>query len=303
MRAGIFKSELGRYFSRTVMEDESVLAYAKYVARNNAAGALVTAATIQVQANSLLFTVNGAAEVVIGTYTGNSGADNEIVYADANIASILRLVETINGYGAGMVAAGTTFNRWRAAYGDFRPGFAIGAGDGVAAVAANALLGDHHPGLAIYGDGSNLAVPNIYSIGIPCGEFGTEKGAWPQFPDHFESDYTSTTTGVVTKMRHSAARRREEQPVSETGVIITSIHAGAVMTANDKRLRVYDKDNNLIWAYYLAALDQPPNQVLSEDNPIEGPPGSPLWVELDSVSNGGLTTDLPFTVSGYIRCA
>lgn len=291
------RASRGRYFSRTLMYDQSVICYAKYVAKLNAAGAQVTAATIQVAANQLLFTVNAAGEVVIGTYTGASGAANAIVFADANIASILRLVETINGYGVGMVAAGTTFNRWRAAYGDFRPGFVIGA-DAVVAAAANALLGEPQAGLAVLGDSNLLVVPDGYFVGVP--NVGTERGAFPVYPDHFDSDYTSTTAGVITYQRNSAARRREEQPISNVQTMITNIHCAAVMAANDKRIRVYDINDNLIWAYYLAALDQPPVNVLSEDQPIEGPMGSPLFVEMDSVSNGGFTTDLPMTVSGFI---
>jgi hypothetical protein len=283
------------------MEDESVIAYMKYVARQNAAGTDVTAATIQVQANSLLFTVNAAAETVIGTYTGNSGADNEIVYADANIATVQNLLNTVNGYGAGMVAAGTTFNRWRAGLGDLRPGFVLGAGDGVAAAAANALLGENHAGLQMLLDASNAAVANIYAVGIP--NVGTVRGEFPVYPDHFDSDYTSTTGGVVTRRRATQPARQEEHPTSEVQVLITNIHCAAVMTANDKRIRVYDINDNLIWAYYLAALNQPPTNVLSEDQPIEGPMGSPLFVELDSVSAGGLTTDLPMTVSGQILAA
>lgn len=294
------RASKGRYFSRTVMADQSAFCHAKYVARTNAVGALVTAATIQVAANQLLFTVNGAAEVVIGTYTGATGAANAIVFADGNISTILHLIETINGYGAGMEAAGTTFNRWKAALGDFRPGYAIGA-DAIVAGAANALLGEPHAGLTVLGDQNLLANPEGYFIGAP--NVGAERGAFPVYPDHFESDYTSTTLGVVQRRRSSAARRREEQPVSDVQTLITNIHAGAIMTGNDKRIRVYDVWNNLIWSYYLAATNQPPTNVLSEDQPIEGPMGSPLFVEIDSVSAGGLGTDLPMTVSGYILTA
>jgi len=292
----------GRYFSRTLMHDESVMCYAKYVARTNAAGALVTAATIAVAANQLTFAVNAAAEVVIGTYTGNSGGDDNIVFADANIATIRALLETINGYGAGMEAANTTFNRWRGNLGDFRPGFVIGA-DGIVAGAANALLGESHPGLGVLMDSTLCAVVDGYFIGVP--NVGTERGAYPSYPDHFDSDYISTTLGVVTRRRSSAVRRREEQPVSDVQTLITNIHAGWIVggAAADKRIRVYDVWDNLLWTYNLAALDQPPVNVLSEDQPIEGPMGSPLFVEVDSVSAGGLGTDLPMTVSGYVLSA
>lgn len=291
----------GRYFSRTLLHDQSVMCYAKYVARTNAAGALVTAATIQVAANQLTFAVNAAAEVVIGTYTGNTGGDDNIVFADANISTIHHLIETINGYGAGMeVPVDITFNRWKAALGDFRPGFAIGA-DGIVAGAANALLGEAHAGLTVLMDNALCVVPQGYFIGVP--NVGTERGAFPTYPDHFESDYTSTTLGVIRRRRSSAARRREEQPTSDVQTLITNIHAAVIMTNNDKRIRVYDVWDNLIWSYYLAALNQPPTNVLSEDQPIEGPMGSPLFVEIDSVSDGGIGTDLPMTVSGFVLSA
>jgi hypothetical protein len=286
------------YFSRSLNENESVLAYAKYVDRTNAAGALVTAAQIQVQANSLLFTVNGAAETLIGTYTGNSGADNEVVYADANIASIQNMIDTINGFGAGMVAAGTTFNRWRAGWGDFRPQYVIGAGDATAAAAANALLGYNHLGLAILADNSNHPTPTI-SVGIPL--VGAREGAGQRHPDHFESDYTSTVAGVVTRRRFSQVRREEEQPISETQVVIQGIATGATF-AGDTQITVYDRLGNIVFNYLLAALVTPPANVLSADNPIIGPMGSPLWVEINGTA-GGAITDGTTTVWGYVGVA
>jgi hypothetical protein len=285
-------------FSRIVSENESVLCYAKYVARNNAAGVAVTAAQITVQANSLLFTVNGANETVIGTYTGNSGADNEIVYADANIASIQNLLDTINGHGAGMVAAGTTFNRWRAGLGDFRPGYVIGAGDATAVAIANALLGVDNIGYPILADNSNHAVPTM-SIGIPL--VGARGGVDHVLPDHFESDYTSTTAGVVTRRRHTQPARQEEQPISQMQVVITGISSAAVW-ANDTYISVFDRWDNLVWGYDMNALIQPPANILGPDAPIFGPMGSPLFVELDG-TGGGAITDGPITVTGYIQVA
>lgn len=283
--------------------DEDVLCYAKYVARQNAAGVDVTAATIQVQANSLLFTVNGAAEVVIGTYTGNSGADNEIVYADANIASIQNLINTINGFGAGMVAAGTTFNRWRAGFGDFRPGFVIGAGDAIAAAAANALLGEDHIGLAVQADASNLAVANTRSV---CLGVEGARSAWPgRHPDHFESDYTSTVAGVVTKRRHTQAARLEDQHgVVDTMAVITDINVGCTSSVTTTgTITVYDIWDQIVWQYVHDATDAwsaSQEGIVDEQNPIFGPPGSPLFVEW---APGGTYADGPLQVRGYVGVA
>jgi hypothetical protein len=288
----------GKPFSRVVHADESVMAFAKYVARQNAAAVNVTAATMAVAANGLLFTVNAAAEVVIGTYTGSTAAANGINFVDANIANIRNLIDTINGLGAGMVAAGTTFNRWKAGLGDYRPGYVIGAGDGTVVAAANALLGEDHIGLPILADISNHAAANTMCVGIPL--IGTARGTGGLLPSHFESDYTSTTAGVVTRNRFSQARRQEEQPTSQTMVEITGIHMGAVFANGDQVITVYDINDNVVWAYNLLALLVPPAQVLSVDNPIVGPMGSPLFVE---VAGTGALTDGPLTVSGNIRVA
>lgn len=288
----------GKYFSRSVGDNQSVLCFAKYVARQNAAGVDVTAATIQRQANSLLFTVNAAAEVIIGTYDLNSGADNEIVYADANIASVRNLIDTINGLGAGMVAAETTFNRWKAGLGDYRPGYVIGAGDVLAVGAANALLGEDHIGFPILSQLTLHASPDLMAIGIPL--TGTARGTGVLLPDHFESDYRSTTAGVVTRNRFSQVRRQQEQPTSETQVYIENIHMGTAWNTT-RLIEVYDIWDNLVWTYNpgVAILEIPEN-VLSKDNPIEGPMGSPLFVE----SSGTDTyTTTPLTVRGRIRVA
>lgn len=290
---------LGKYFSRTLSADEGVIAYAKYVARHNAAGAEVTAATITRQANSLLFIVNAVNEVVIGTYTGNSGGDNEIVYADAPILSPQNLVDTINGYGAGMIAAGTTFNRWKASIGDYRPGYVIGAGDVTAVAAANALLGVDHDGLEIFADQSNHAVPDTISIAV--GGPTCARGTWEPLPDHFESDYTSTTAGVITQRRFSRARRLEEQHgVVQQQCFITDIYCGMTWNNNDAVITVYDQWDQVVWTYPLGAALFVPPETLNKDRPIEGPMGSPLFVE---IAGTGVFADGAVTVQGRVHVA
>ncbi len=288
----------GKYFSRSVGDNASVLCYAKYVARQNAAGVDVTAATIQQAANGLLFTVNAAGEVVIGTYTGSTAAANGINYVDANIASIRNLIDTINGLGAGMVAAGTEFLRWKAGLGDYRPGYVIGAGDGAIVAAANALLGEDHVGMALLTNITNHASVDLMSVGIPI--IGTARGTGPLLPNHFESDYKSTTAGVVTKNRFSQRRRQEEQPMSTTQVYIETIHMGASW-ATTRLIEVYDINDNLIWTYDPGvAILEVPGDVVGRDNPIVGPMGSPLFVEQSGT--GAFTVD-PLTVSGRIAVA
>lgn len=279
---------------RTVTDDQSVLAYAKFVGRTTAAGALVTAATLETQLNLIDLQVNGGAESDYGTYTGNSGADNQVVFVDANIATVQALVDALNGRVIGQPAG---LRRWRASLGDFRPGFAIGNGDGLAVAAANALLGLYHAGVQILADSSGLAVANTMSASI--GGPTTIGGTGPQVPDNFESGYTSTVAGVVTPVRE--ARRKAEStvtPLSQT--IITAIHFGAVYASNAKVISVFDINNTLIFQYAMGAAVDIPANVLSEDNPIEGPPGSPLFVE--AVGSGALT-DGALSIHGWVRVA
>lgn len=283
-------------FTRTVTDDESVLCRAKFVAREDAAGVLVTAATIQTAVNQLTFLVNAAAETVIGTYTGATGAANQIVLADANIATIEMLVRTINGLGVGHPVGANLFRRWRAAVADFRPAFAIGATSGLAVGPANALLGVNGDGLEIFADSSGLAVANTMSVGI--GVPTARRGSGPVLADHFESDYIVTTAGVLTPQRE-AAIQQERFDARRFQVHIDSIHGGAAFANNDKILRVYDTSQAApIWQYQLnAALDVPGN-VLDESQPIVGRMGSPVWVEL---AGTGAFTDGPLTVSGWIK--
>ena len=282
-------------FTRTVFSDQSVLGRTRFVGVLDALGAVVTAATVQVAANNLTFLVNGVAETVIGTYTGATGAANQIVFVDANIATIQRLIETINGLGVGHPVGANLFRRWRASIADFRPGFAIGAGDGLAAGPTNVLLGDNSEGLVLNADISNLAVANTMSIGV--GVPDCRRGSGPMLFDHFESDYVVTTAGVRTPQRNARVQQQQFGAVPFE-VRIESIHCGAVFANNDKVIQVFDQDNNLIWGHLLAAANDVPVNVLGENQPIVGTPGSPLWVEC---AGTGAYTNGPLTVSGWVR--
>lgn len=293
--------------TRTVGADESALCYVKWnpYKRTNAAGATVTAATVEVTANGLVFQVNGADETVIGTYTGNSADDNDIVFGDTNLTTVKNLVDTINGRGVGHPAATSDdyLDRWRAGYGDFRPGWTIGSGDGIVLAAANALLGRGVEGIKVEGDSSALATANTLSVGI-----GTDRaieGRGQTIPDHFDSDYltNSVSAGTEATRTRFPERRQEEQPgLALFQVYIVGIHFGAAYATDAKVVSVYDKDDNLL---YQEALGSGNNlgaaDKYSIDNPIVvGPPGSPLFVE--GVGTGALT-DGPLTVSAFIRVA
>lgn len=282
-------------FTRTVVADQPILCRLRYWRGLSAAGAQVAAATVQVGANNLTFLVNALAETVIGTYTGATGAANQIVFADANIADIQHLVDTINGRGVGHPVGVNLYRRMRASFGDWRPGWVIGAGDGVPAGPANILLGENSAGYAVLADTSNLATADTLSVGI--GVADCRRGSGPALFDHFESDYVVTTAGVVTPQREPEIMR-EMRDFARFQVQIDSIHAGMVHATNDKRIRVYDINDNLIWAYQLNALNDVPVNVLGPNQPIDGPVGSPLFVEVDGT--GGYT-DGPLTVSGWIR--
>lgn len=283
-------------FTRAVWADEPLICRLKYWRGLSAAGAQVTAATVLSAAgNQLTFAVNALAETVIGTYTGASAGADDIVLADANIATVGNLVDTINGLGVGHPVGANLYRRMRASLADWRPGWVLGAGDTIVIGATNILLGDNSDGLGIAADTSNLATADTMSVGI--GVPTCRRGSGPQIVDHFESDYVVTTAGVLTPQREQAVQQ-ERFDSARFQVVIDSIHAAMVHATNDKRIRVYDINDNVVWAYQLNALDQPPLNMLNEDITIDGPMGSPLFVEVDGT--GGFT-DGVLQVSGYIR--
>jgi hypothetical protein len=303
---------LGKRVSRSVTEDGSALLHIKWnrYALNDEAGVKATTATVEQLVTGLEFLVNTTADTGInnGTYyTGQSGADGSIVYADVNADSVQETIDIINGVGAGQpgelvgtegqgglgVQAGFS-TRWRAGVGDFRPGFVLDATTGLVVAAANAMLGGESEGLAINGDTSGLDTIT-YSVGLGTGK--AQSGGGQVYADHFESDYLSDTSGNRFPFRN-AQRQRENQPgLAEFAVALTEIRADMTPTTS-RTIKVYDIDNNLLASFPLAGTTIPG---ITESTPLVGPIGSPLFVECESV--GGIDVDGPLTVTGDIRIA
>ncbi len=292
-----------KHISRSAAEDTSVLCYLRGNADRSpppqtGAGADITAMTAEVTTNLVALTVNGSAETVIGTYTGNSGSDNQAVFGDTNCATIQQLLNVLNGVATGQ---SSVVRRWRAGLGDFRPQFVIGTGDGTVAAAANALLGRGEEGLALLADSSNLASASTIAVGL--GIPFAKEGGGQSIPDHFETDFSSTVAGVRTPVRNSG-RLTEDQPGRATfQVLVTDIQCG-MAHATTKVVTAYDNLGNTLKAEAVtitAGGTIAGTGRWDADNPwVVGPPGSPVWIEV--TGTGGLT-DGTLTVSGFVRVA
>ncbi len=261
------------------------------------AGADVTAATMEVTANTLVFLVNAGAETVIGTYTGNSGADNVLTFGDTNCATVAQLIACINGQAPGQASG---FRRWRAGLDDFRPQHVLGTGDGLVTAAANAMLGTDVQGLAVLADSSALATANVQSMGI--GVPGARRGGGQTIPDHFETGFTSTTAGVRTPVREAGISIENQPGQANFQVFITDVQAQIAHTTT-KVITAYDNAGNILQQEGVAAAA---NGTIAGtgnfniDNPwAVGPPGSPVWVEV--TGTGGVATAGSTSAFGYIR--
>ncbi len=289
-----------KFESRVVTDDQSALAWVKWnpqVTTITDGSTAVTAARMQVQANLVNFDLNAVADTEVGTYSGNSGGDDEVVLADA--ASIQGLIDRINGVIDGAVAGTPVgITRYIAGFGDFRPGFVIGTGDGLAVALTNILLGRYSDGLEIFADTSALATAGLLAAAIGTGR--ARDGAGQQIPDHRASGYTSTTAGVVTKVREPL-RSREEYPFTTTfETRLVGIHFAASYATNAKVIQVFDQENNLLFQEALGSGDVlAADERYSFDNPIVVAQG-PLFVE---ASGTGAITDGPLTIQGYVRVA
>ncbi len=294
---------VGKKISRSVLADGAALCSVKWNPQvfTDVAGAQVTTATVEQKALGLEFLANTVADSGIDSYTSASGAAGNIVYADAAANSIGELLDIINGVEAGQGQATADppahMIRWRADLGDFRPGFVLGATSGLAVGAANVLLGLDPEGLAINGDTSGLETADLYSVGV--GSSRARPGGGSVFADHFASDYVTTIAGVRFEVR-APGRRREEQPgLASYSVHITEVRADMVYASGAKVVTIYDVDNNIVGGPFpIAANVTVP--AISEDTPIVGPAGSPLFVECVGV---GALTDGPLTVTADIRVA
>ena len=278
--------------SRHVTDDQSALCWVKWNPRllvGEDGSTVTTAARMQVQANLINFDVNGTADTTIGTYTSNSGGDDEVVLADAG--TVQGLLDRINSTEIGV-------RRYIAGLGDFRPGFVIGTGDGLAVALTNIMLGHYSDGLEVFADASGLANGELLAAAI--GTPRAREGKGQQIPDHRESGYTSTTAGVVTPVREPE-RSREVYPFTTTfETRLTGIHFAASYATNAKIVSVYDQEDNLLFQETLGSGDVlAADERYSFDNPIVTAQG-PLFVE--AVGTGALT-DGPLTIQGFIRLA
>lgn len=278
--------------SRVVTDDQSALAFVKWnpdvlVAEDGST--TVTTAEMQVQANLVNFDINGSDETEIGTYTGNTGNDDQVVLDDAG--TVEALIELINGVELGI-------NRYIAGLGDFRPGFVISTGDGLAVASTNIMLGRNSDGLEIFADSSGLATANLLAAAL--GTPRARRGAGSTIPDYFDVGYTSTPAGVVTKVRE-AERSREEYPFSTTfETRLTSIHFAAAYATDAKLVQVFDMDNNLVFQETLGSGNNLANaDKYNFENPIVAVRG-PVFVE---ASGTGALTDGPLTIQGFTRGA
>lgn len=274
---------LGKAETQIRRSDQSRLCYLKCVGAADLNGNEITASTVTPGANTLTITTNAAVDTDVD-------AGGLVTFATE--ATIAAMLNRLNG-----ITADVVNTRYRAAIGDYRPGYAIGAGDGLAAAAQNILLGEGSDGYAVLADISNHGVAN--TMGVCMGGPRAREGTDPFLPDHFQSGYTSTTAGVITQVREQR-RRREEQNSSFLQMLITSIHCGAAFANNDLTISVFDIEDNLMWQYVLGAGTDVPANVLDEDHPIEGPMGSPLFVE---AAGTGAYTNGPLAVRGYRQVA
>lgn len=291
---------IGRKVSRTVTDDDSIVCAAKwdYFARLTGGGLEVTAAQIQVLVDRLKFFVNGGAEVFIGTYTGNTGGDDEIVVSDGNANSVAELLAIINGMGPGQPAPTDPnfVNRWRGGLGDFRPGFGLNATSLLAAAAAEALVGRTLPGVLVKGDSSGLVTANLFSVGI--GTPLSLEGAGALIPDGFQASKESDVNGNIFSTRRDRLFQQQQPALAGYEVALTQILCEQVFAANAKVVTVFDINDNIVATFPLGAGTVV--NAVTEDSPVVGPVGSPLFVEC---TGSGVLTDGPMTVSGYIRRA
>lgn len=283
--------------------DLSVLYYAKAVGDLGAAGTELDQATIQsaAAASTFRYAEGGGALAVdtdIDSYTGatGAGAAGTVTYADGNANSVQETINIINGVGVGSTAQ----RRWRAALGDFRPGFVLTATIGMVVAQANALLGRNSAGLSILADTSGLTA-GVNTDGIFLG-IGTDRGciegSGARWPDYFEDiPGSSTTASVNTPVRSPSRvpRKAEDATTRHLQYRITGFAAGFFHAAATS-FRVWDINDNLIWAEPLANAITVFND--RSDNPIVGPVGSPLFC---SIGGTGGETDGNFLVQAEVR--
>jgi hypothetical protein len=129
-------------------------------------------------------------------------------------------------------------------------------------------------------------------IGTPATIEGRGAEAW----DHFETEYLSTVAGVRYP-RRMADLSKERFGSTLMQCSITRV-AAQMAFATTKVLRIYDVWNNLLFTEGLVVTALGVSELISEENPLVGPMGSPLFVEIGGT--GGYT-DGNLAVTGYVR--
>ena len=279
--------------------DLSVMAYVKCIADVGlAAGSQADQATVAVVGDVVTFQIAADAGALANDtgidYTGAAGADGTITITDGNANSVREFINIVNGVGTGQ----TAFRRWRASLGDFFPGRALTGGDFLARAATNALLGRYDAGLALFGDTSALAQAGTLAIGIGT-DRGTIEGGGASFPDYFEDiPGSSTIASVNTPLRSSATnpRKRQDAVTARRQYRVTGYAISAVITTSTE-ITIRDIDDNVLYRTPFASGAALAFVDLS-NHPIEGPVGSPLFVEATGTT---LTTDGAFFVRAEER--
>lgn len=288
--------------SRTVAaSDQSVALRLKCIADLGPAGTAADQATVAVAANVITIQIaegGGALANDAGiTYTGQAGAAGTITITDGNANTALEVINIINGVGVGQ----TAFRRYRAAYGDIRPGYPFVGGEILAQVAANILLGRNDNGFELFLDTSGLAA-GVATDGAFVGigtDGGCIEGSGATWPDYFEDiPGSSTTAGVNTPLRSASVvpRKVNDAVTRQLQYRITGF-SSSFFHATTQRFRVWDVNNNLIYDEALTANAIVTFQDRSQ-TPIVGPIGSPLFCGL--VGTGG-ETDGAFQVQAEVR--
>jgi len=265
--------------------------FVKCIADADAAGNQVDQATVTVAADVVTFQIapvgGGLANDAGIDYTGQAGADGTITITDANANTPQEFVDIVNGRGVGQ----TAFRRWRASVGFFRPDSAITGGDFLARAATNALLGRHEPGLPLFGDSSAQVGTERYSLGLGIDDLSGEGGGGVEWPDYFEDiPGSSTTAGVNTPLR--TRRKREDTGVIAQKVIRLISFSSGMSGATTTDFEVWQLDggyrNTERIAVFSFGTAAPGLVALDEMAPIEGRPGSPLWLVANLT--GAITT-------------
>ena len=296
------------YRSRGI--DECVMARAKFVGNDNAAGAAITTASITVDAGNddVEFAINTVGEGM-NTYTGAAGAAGAIRVSDGPADSIRELIACINGIGAGMPAPDETgYNRrWRAALADFHPGVAIVSGELLDAAAASALTGEHDlSGVEVQHDTSD---PTAEYLWVGCGtEHALVKGGFLFVPGYFEDipGVTAITGFSSNTPDRTRQRAKQEDPgvfVTPYRVVIDFVRVTATWNTDAKTVEIFREGDaamaDPLYTEVLAAEDDTELTGRLDTMKVVGPPGEALFVRVlgstDQITAGRLF------VSGYIE--